>query len=65
MRGFLKENPDLYERIKLLVFKHYGIGNFAPEEEVKAEPAKPEAARVELAVEQEVVDVIGGEQANL
>ncbi|MBK7190552.1 MAG: recombinase RecA [bacterium] len=49
VRGFLKENPDLYERIKLLVFKHYGIGNFAPEEEVKAEPAKPEAARIDNA----------------
>jgi recombination protein RecA len=49
VRGFLKENPDLYERIKLLVFKHYGIGNFAPEEEVKAEPAKPEAARIDSA----------------
>ena len=49
VRGFLKENPDLYERIKLLVFKHYGIGNFAPEEEVKTEPAKPEAARVDNA----------------
>ncbi|MBK7770947.1 MAG: recombinase RecA [bacterium] len=49
VRGFLKENPDLYERIKLLVFKHYGIGNFAPEEDVKAEPAKPEAARIDNA----------------
>jgi recombination protein RecA len=47
VRGFLKENPDLYETIKTLVFKHYGIGNFAPDDEATTDAAKPEAARVE------------------
>jgi recombination protein RecA len=47
VRGFLKENQDLYETIKTLVFKHYGIGNFEPEDEAKTDVAKPEGARAE------------------
>jgi len=47
VRGFLKENQDLYETIKTLVFKHYGIGNFEPEDEAKIDVAKPDGARVE------------------
>jgi recombination protein RecA len=31
VRVFLKENTDLYEQIKTLVFRHYGIGPTAPE----------------------------------
>ena len=39
VRGFLKENPDLYETIKKDVFKHYGVGAAA------AEAAKAEAEK--------------------
>ena len=49
VRTFLKENRDLYEAIKLLVFKHYGIGHFEDEVDATADAAKPEAARVEVA----------------
>ncbi len=49
VRVFLKENTDLYDTIKGLVFTHYGIGPKAkvPEEEKKedAAPAKAAAAQ--------------------
>jgi len=47
VRTFLKENPDLYETIKLLVFKHFGIGHFDDDVAATADVAKPEAARLE------------------
>ncbi len=40
VRIFLKENKDLYEKIKVLVFEHYGIGKKA---EVETPEATPEA----------------------
>ncbi len=56
VRGFLKENPDLYEKIKVEVFKHYGVGaTEAPEaaaakpEPGKVEPGKVEAGKAEAA----------------
>jgi len=49
VRSFLKENPDIYETIKLLVFKHFGIGHFDDDVEATADAAKPEAARGEAA----------------
>jgi recombination protein RecA len=50
VRIFLKENKDLYETIKNLVFQHYGIGEAAAaavaETEEEAAGAKPAAATV-------------------
>jgi recombination protein RecA len=45
VRIFLKENKDLYETIKDLVFKHYGIGE-APVEETEEAPAIDGSERV-------------------
>ena len=46
VRIFLKENKDLYEKIKGQVFEHYGIGPAKPDEaapEVPEAPGTPEA----------------------
>ena len=40
VRVFLKENRDLYEEIKDLVFKHYGIGVTASEEDAPTADTK-------------------------
>jgi len=45
VRIFLKENVDLYEKIKKQVFQHYGVGKPAVEGEAAA-PAAPAAAKV-------------------
>jgi recombination protein RecA len=44
VRIFLKENVDLYQKIKDLVFQHYGIGKPAP---AAAAPAAPAAKAAE------------------
>jgi recombination protein RecA len=49
VRVFLKENKDLYETIKDLVFRHYGIGEEAASDPKVAEEAsadKPAAAKL-------------------
>ena len=64
VRTFLKENPDLYETIKLLVFKHFGIGHFDDDVEATNDAAKPEAARHEAGkVEAGKVDIVKPEAA--
>ncbi len=57
VRIFLKENRDLYDTIKVLVFKHYGIGETAeesapetPESPVGDRPASATVNGVEAAV---------------
>lgn len=54
VRSFLKENPDLFEKIKGEVFTHFGVGSPALLDDAgtggtaaKVEAAKVEAARVE------------------
>ncbi len=56
VRSFLKENPDLFEKIKGEVFTHYGVGSPALLDDAgtggtaaKVEAAKVEAARVDAA----------------
>ncbi len=39
VRIFLKENKDLYETIKVLVFEHYGIGETAEDPAAEASEA--------------------------
>ena len=43
VRVFLKENTDIYQKIKDLVFSHYGIGQSAGQAEETTEPAAREA----------------------
>lgn len=52
VRSFLKENPDLYDKMKGEVFRHFGIGATPAAGDVEAKPepaARPEAARIDPA----------------
>jgi recombination protein RecA len=43
-RVFLKENPDVYARIKPLVFAHFGVRGATAAAEAAAAAAKPEGS---------------------
>ena len=49
VRIFLKENPDLYETIKELVFKHYGIGEPADRGRGQGQPTAAKTAAAKAA----------------